>query len=124
MLSDMDKPYGLVALPNECALGMKICKSLSIIMFGMKNSINSLGLQHFNKIFFQLRVRAKMDKDSGEMIASAIKCVFRMEWDRIYAYVEMMTGIVTCRMNKEDVCDGVKRTLSQNKLNNSFPFPC
>ena len=35
MLSDMDKPYGLVALPNECALGMKICKSLSIIMFGM-----------------------------------------------------------------------------------------
>ena len=37
------------------------------------------------------------------MIVSAIRCVYLTEWDRTYAYVEMMTGIVTCRMNAENV---------------------
>ena len=44
-----------------------------------------------------------MAKDSEETIASKIKCVFRMEWDHIYVYVEMMIGIVTHRMNYERV---------------------
>ena len=48
---------------------------------------------------FQLRVPVKMVEDSEEMIVNLIKCVYLMEWDHIYAYVEMMIEIVTFRMN-------------------------
>ena len=48
---------------------------------------------------FQLRVPVKMVEDSEEMIVNLIKCVYLMEWDHIYAYVEMMIEIVMCRAN-------------------------
>ena len=48
---------------------------------------------------FQLRVLVKMVEDSGEMIVNLIKFVYLMEWDHIYAYVEMMIEIVMCRIN-------------------------
>ena len=48
---------------------------------------------------FQSKVPVKMVEDSEEMIVSLIKCVYLMEWDHIYACVEMMIEIVTFRVN-------------------------
>ena len=106
MLSDMDKPYGLVALPNGCAQGIKIM-FISIFHNVEKLKLRRWIPQTFNILIelsiFQWKVRAKTDKALEEMIVRAIRCVCLMEWDRTYAYVEMMTGIVTCRMDAEDV---------------------
>ena len=59
--------------------------------------------KHYTDVFlvyeFQLRVPVKMVEDSEEMIVNLIKCVYLMEWDHIYAYVEMMIEIVTCKVN-------------------------
>ena len=52
MLSDMDRPYGLVALPTECPEGVYFnisCAGLSFIKFNF-NSTNEKNLSSFDQL--------------------------------------------------------------------------